>query len=174
MRTLWHIVTGVRGREVMFLSSVYNRMHTGWIWHLKCSNIARLQMSYISITFAFAFTYLHLHLHLHILMLQEVRLSSSGMRKLHSECDFKQLSSGNYVAVTPCRPRLSLDDVNGELGGPSLRALCSPQCCAKPSVIDKYSRVFFPLSFVGFNLLYWVTYLNVSGMNEEQDIVLME
>ena len=104
--------------------------------------------------------------------MQEVRLSS--MRKLHSECDFKQLSSGNYVAVTPCRPRLSLDDVNGELGGRArFRAMCTPACCSKPSVIDKYSRVFFPLSFLAFNLLYWVTYLNVSNMVEEEGIVLM-
>lgn len=96
------------------------------------------------------------------------------MRKLHSECDFKQLSSGNYVAVTPCRPRLSLDDVNGELGGSRFRQImCSPTCCIKPSIIDKYSRVFFPLSFLAFNLLYWVTYLHVSSMNAETDIVLM-
>ena len=95
------------------------------------------------------------------------------MRKLHSECDFKQLSSGNYVAVTPCRPRLSLDDVNGDVGN-NLRAMCTPACCSKPSIIDKYSRVFFPMSFLGFNLLYWVTYLNVSGMDEDSGIVLMD
>ena len=109
----------------------------------------------------------------YICMFQEVRLSS--MRKLHSECDFKQLSSGNYVAVTPCRPRLSLDDVNGELGGSRLSSLCSTPaiCCRKPSIIDKYSRIFFPVSFLGFNLLYWVTYLNVSGMDQDEGIVLV-
>ena len=93
------------------------------------------------------------------------------MRKLHSECDFKQLSSGNYVAVTPCRPRLSLDDANGDLDGGLGGFNCNPlaDCCTKPSTIDKYSRVFFPLSFVCFNILYWVIYLNVSSLGEDQD-----
>ena len=31
-----------------------------------------------------------------------------------------------------------------------------------PSDIDKYSRIFFPVSFVCFNLMYWIIYLHVS------------
>ena len=108
-----------------------------------------------------------IHLTLYI---QEVRLSS--MRKLHSECDFKQLSSGNYVAVTPCRPRLSLDDTNEDIDI-SLAQRCNPfnACCNKPSNIDRFSRWFFPVSFLCFNLLYWVTYMNVSFMGEEDGLV---
>ncbi len=38
----------------------------------------------------------------------------------------------------------------------------TPTCCIRPSIIDGYSRVFFPLSFIVFNTIYWVTYLNIS------------
>ena len=31
-----------------------------------------------------------------------------------------------------------------------------------PSDIDKYSRIFFPVSFTCFNLMYWIIYLHVS------------
>ena len=31
-----------------------------------------------------------------------------------------------------------------------------------PSDIDKYSRIFFPVSFICFNLMYWIIYLHVS------------
>ncbi len=31
-----------------------------------------------------------------------------------------------------------------------------------PSDIDKYSRVLFPVSFICFNLMYWIIYLNIS------------
>ena len=31
-----------------------------------------------------------------------------------------------------------------------------------PSDIDKYSRIFFPISFICFNLMYWIIYLHVS------------
>ena len=31
-----------------------------------------------------------------------------------------------------------------------------------PSDIDKYSRIFFPISFTCFNLMYWIIYLHVS------------
>ncbi|TRY73168.1 hypothetical protein TCAL_11052 [Tigriopus californicus] len=31
-----------------------------------------------------------------------------------------------------------------------------------PSDIDKYSRIFFPISFISFNLMYWIIYLHVS------------
>ena len=31
-----------------------------------------------------------------------------------------------------------------------------------PSDIDKYSRIFFPVSFICFSLMYWIIYLHVS------------
>ena len=31
-----------------------------------------------------------------------------------------------------------------------------------PSDIDKYSRIFFPVSYICFNLMYWIIYLHVS------------
>ena len=31
-----------------------------------------------------------------------------------------------------------------------------------PSDIDKYSRIFFPVTFTSFNLMYWIIYLHVS------------
>ena len=31
-----------------------------------------------------------------------------------------------------------------------------------PSDIDKYSRIFFPVTFTCFNLMYWIIYLHVS------------
>ena len=31
-----------------------------------------------------------------------------------------------------------------------------------PSDIDKYSRILFPVSFICFNLMYWIIYLNIS------------
>ncbi len=39
---------------------------------------------------------------------------------------------------------------------------CTPSCCRKPSIIDGYSRVLFPLSFIAFNCVYWFAYLNIS------------
>ena len=38
----------------------------------------------------------------------------------------------------------------------------TPSCCLRPSLIDGYSRVLFPLCFMIFNTIYWVTYLNIS------------
>ena len=32
-----------------------------------------------------------------------------------------------------------------------------------PSDIDKYSRIFFPVTFTSFNLMYWIIYLHVSN-----------
>ncbi len=39
---------------------------------------------------------------------------------------------------------------------------CTPSCCRKPSIIDGYSRVLSPLSFIAFNCVYWFAYLNIS------------
>ena len=80
----------------------------------------------------------------------------------HSEV--KRLSSGEYVTVTACHPRLSLDDTVNR------RRPCrkSPfrifEKCTKcsPDTIDGYARILFPLAFVVFNVLYWGIYLQIS------------
>ncbi len=41
-----------------------------------------------------------------------------------------------------------------------------------PSDIDKYSRIFFPVSFTCFNLMYWIIYLHVSD-EIASDLVLL-
>ena len=41
-----------------------------------------------------------------------------------------------------------------------------------PSDIDKYSRIFFPVTFTSFNLMYWIIYLHVSDEVAE-DLVLL-
>ena len=42
-----------------------------------------------------------------------------------------------------------------------------------PSDIDKYSRIFFPISFTCFNLMYWIIYLHVSDELAE-DLVMLQ
>lgn len=40
----------------------------------------------------------------------------------------------------------------------------------RPSDVDKYSRVVFPVSFVCFQLMYWLVYLHISAyLDEEED-----
>ncbi len=41
-----------------------------------------------------------------------------------------------------------------------------------PSDIDKYSRIFFPISFISFNLMYWIIYMHVSDEVAE-DLVML-
>ena len=41
-----------------------------------------------------------------------------------------------------------------------------------PSDIDKYSRILFPVSFICFNLMYWLIYLNISE-DMVPDLVLL-
>ena len=42
-----------------------------------------------------------------------------------------------------------------------------------PSDIDKYSRIFFPVTFTCFNLMYWIIYLHVSDEVAE-DLVMLK
>jgi len=42
-----------------------------------------------------------------------------------------------------------------------------------PSDIDKYSRIFFPVSFICFNLMYWIIYLHVSD-EVAPDLVMLD
>lgn len=48
------------------------------------------------------------------------------------------------------RPQGSATPANNMLGG--------------TSIIDKYSRILFPLSFGAFNLVYWIVYLTKDTM----------
>ena len=41
-----------------------------------------------------------------------------------------------------------------------------------PSDIDKYSRIFFPVTFICFNLMYWIIYLHVSD-EIARDLVML-
>ena len=41
-----------------------------------------------------------------------------------------------------------------------------------PSDIDKYSRIFFPVTFTCFNLMYWIIYMHVSD-EVAQDLVML-
>ena len=43
-----------------------------------------------------------------------------------------------------------------------------------PSDIDKYSRIFFPVTFTCFNLMYWIIYLHVSDEIAEDLVMLHE
>ena len=45
---------------------------------------------------------------------------------------------------------------------------CCEKCkflCSKASDIEKYSRVLFPTAFICFNIVYWVSYLNISNLH---------
>jgi len=46
-------------------------------------------------------------------------------------------------------------------------------CGITPSDIDKYSRVLFPVSFVCFNMLYWIIYLHISNISYP-DLVMLD
>lgn len=39
----------------------------------------------------------------------------------------------------------------------------SEWCTFKPSLIDKYSRIFFPLCFFLFHVIYWIVYLRAAN-----------
>ena len=43
----------------------------------------------------------------------------------------------------------------------------------KPSHVDNFSRIAFPITFVGFHLIYWTYYLTVSN-TIVQDLVYLD
>ena len=66
-------------------------------------------------------------------------------------------------------------------GGQSTPVNGSATCCdycrcidAKASDIEKYSRIVFPTVFACFNILYWITYLNISVVTDEEGFIPAE
>ena len=120
---------------------------------------------------------------------QEVRLTS--LRKLHTEVDLRSLgttpnTAGNFAYTPGCssltgdRRAEGVGNISANPSPPGnagfldkprtpdgvsdddMSCQYTPSCCIRPSIIDGYSRVLFPLSFLIFNSIYWVTYLNIS------------
>ncbi|XP_063059115.1 gamma-aminobutyric acid receptor subunit alpha-6 [Engraulis encrasicolus] len=62
--------------------------------------------------------------------------------------------SGPPTRVSDFRPQGSATPANEQIGG--------------TSIIDKYSRILFPLSFGAFNLVYWIVYLTKDTMESRE------
>lgn len=64
----------------------------------------------------------------------------------------------------------------GAMGVPPVDVACrknlQKMMGVSPSDIDKYSRIFFPVTFTCFNLMYWIIYLHVSD-EVAQDLVML-
>ena len=84
-----------------------------------------------------------------------------------------QPSLGNSEAV--------LNEMTQNTAVASVQQVQQQQACKKnlqkmmgisPSDIDKYSRIFFPVSFTCFNLMYWIIYLHVSD-EVASDLVML-
>jgi hypothetical protein len=79
-----------------------------------------------------------------------------------------RLLPGGGGGPAPPRPpedQLMLHQPGGGGGGPPLlhcKKNLQKMGGISPSDIDKYSRVLFPVSFICFNLMYWIIYLNIS------------
>ena len=90
---------------------------------------------------------------------------------MDTECDLRSggkkpnyISLGALPAENP-----SADPATVERG----QNACSVHC-GRPSTIDKYSRVSFPLVFTIFNIMYWLTYLNIhSNEAAHEDFVYL-
>ena len=129
---------------------------------------------------------------LYVWLFQEVRLSS--MRKLHTECDLRTLTkptnspypvlNSPASSITQRRPPSHASSSSHAASTPHRRkaedksdvtcSTCQTCFCQKPSDIDKYSRLMFPLSFVAFTILYWASYLNINQHTENQDFVFLD
>lgn len=55
----------------------------------------------------------------------------------------------SQVTISPALARMSFKNVDSLFG-------------VRPSDIDKYSRVVFPVCFVCFHLMYWIVYMHIS------------
>ena len=82
--------------------------------------------------------------------------------------------SEEHVTVSSCAPRLSLDDAHNIRRQRHFlsRLLCCFDVTIQPDTIDSYSRVLFPVIFTVFNVVYWITYQNISqnnDFNKDQD-----
>ena len=96
-----------------------------------------------------------------LIYLQEVHVSN--VKKLTTESQLKQAHfSRSFSSGT----NMSHEVYRGDAYGAS----CWHQdsCCGRPSIIDRYSRVMFPLSFLVFNVLYWLIYLYISNSERKE------
>lgn len=82
------------------------------------------------------------------------RLAISGHGPPHGHGPGAELMLHQSPALLHCKKNLQ------KLGGIS------------PSDIDKYSRILFPVSFICFNLMYWLIYMNISD-DLVPDLVLL-
>lgn len=120
----------------------------------------------------------------HFTYQQEVRLTS--LRKLHTECDLHSMSAPPAIqnntrslSIGPINPVRSqeptvIDIEQGNKRTMCPSATCLGTCCSRTSHIDKHSRAVFPLAFLCFNILYWVSYLHVSRKPQHDDFVLIK
>lgn len=108
-----------------------------------------------------------------VVLSQEIRLTSNGcsgechVRSNLAAVDATTASSGPseevYREMGHSLYLLEHDSLDNEDEEESRCTRCLHECCTiKPSTIDKYSRILFPLTFGCFNIMYWVTYLYVS------------
>lgn len=75
---------------------------------------------------------------------------------LACDCDMEMITSLQMGEDPP--PGVSSRDGRRQKG-PRGRNSLPREKGFRPSSIDKYSRIFFPLSFVIFHVIYWTVYL---------------
>ncbi|XP_064637791.1 gamma-aminobutyric acid receptor subunit beta-like isoform X2 [Lineus longissimus] len=91
----------------------------------------------------------------------EIRLSSVRTNSnYHAECTL--LPQPPPGVMTPS------DSFESEATRHHKLPHCRECCSVRPSTIDKYSRIFFPLVFICFNIMYWVTYLYISVATDDK------
>ncbi|KAK2170562.1 hypothetical protein LSH36_2g12015 [Paralvinella palmiformis] len=95
----------------------------------------------------------------------EIRVTS--MRKLHTECDLRSnLPPGSVNAAYPptCRNSRTPENVKEKSDNDN-------NCLQHPSMIDMYSRVLFPVVFLAFNTMYWITYIKISVKENLEEFI---
>ncbi|KAI0218532.1 Gamma-aminobutyric acid receptor subunit beta [Lamellibrachia satsuma] len=101
----------------------------------------------------------------------EVRLTS--MEKPYTECDLRpDTFNGNNID-----PPVVVDsDVSVIVSSPKtgIWRMSWEKCGIHPATIDAYARIIFPFSFLVFNLIYWITYLNIRYRPDEAEFVSSE
>ena len=69
----------------------------------------------------------------------------------------------------------AVDDFSDSDSSEEKEVSCANTChCilhAKASDIEKYSRIVFPTVFACFNIIYWISYLNISVVTDEENFI---